>query len=266
MFYQYQSSRISYICYGRGPRLLLCFHGYGESAASFAFLEEALHDDFTVIAIDLPFHGDTDWKEGLYLDPAQLLSIVEAIVAGLPGTYDGWTLLGYSMGGRVALTLFQLAPDKISRLVLLATDGLQMNPWYWIATQTRAGNRLFRWTMKRPGWLFFLLRTGHVLRVVNPSIFKFTAHYIDDDQVRENLYIRWTTMRGFRPHLPAIGALIRSRGIPVQLLYGSYDRIIRWERGERFRRPNAPFCQLTLLTAGHQLLQPKFLDVIVKAL
>ncbi len=104
-----------------------------------------------------------------------------------------------------------------------------------------------------------------MLRVVNPSIYKFTAHYIDDRQVRENLYARWTTMRRFRPHLPAVGAHIRDRRIPVHLLYGSYDRIIHWERGERFRRHNAPFCQLTLLTAGHQLLQPKFLEVIVKA-
>ena len=43
-------------------------------------------------------------------------------------------------------------------------------------------------------------------------------------------------------------------------------RIIRWERGERFCKPNVPFCELVLLPAGHQLLQPKFLEVILKAL
>jgi pimeloyl-ACP methyl ester carboxylesterase len=170
------------------------------------------------------------------------------------------------MGGRVALQLLELAPARVRRLVLLATDGLQMNFWYWLATQTRVGNALFRWTMKRPAWLFFLLRTGHVLRLVNPSIYKFTAHYVDDGMVRENLYARWTTMRGFRPDPAVVGRHIRQHAIQVRLLYGSYDRIIRWERGERFRRPNAPYCSLTLLPAGHQLLQAKFLEVIVKAL
>ena len=73
-------------------------------------------------------------------------------------------------------------------------------------------------------------------------------------------------MRGFRPDLKIVGGFIRQYRIPVRLLYGSYDRIIRWERGERFRRLNEPFCELTLLPGGHQLLQPKFTEVIAKAL
>jgi pimeloyl-ACP methyl ester carboxylesterase len=249
-----------------GPKLLFAFHGYGESGESFGFLEATLGRDFTIVAIDLPFHGATLWNEELYLAPEDLLAVMSSIAAGLPVKEEGWWLMGYSMGGRVALQLLELVPSRVRRLVLLATDGLQMNIWYWLATQTTAGNRLFRWTMKRPAWLFFLLRTGHMLRVVNPSIYKFTAHYVDDQQVREKLYARWTTMRGFRPDLAAVGRFIRQYEVPVRLLYGSYDRIIRWERGERFRRPNAPYCELILLPAGHQLLQAKFLEVIAKAL
>ncbi|HEV2483134.1 MAG TPA: alpha/beta hydrolase [Puia sp.] len=265
-FLSFRSSRFHYSCVGTGPRILFAFHGYGESAESFGFLEGALGGDFTIVAIDLPFHGATVWREGLFLGPADLLGVLTSIAAGLPGKEDGWWLMGYSMGGRVALQLLELAPGRVRCLVLLATDGLQMNFWYWLATQTTAGNALFRWTMQRPGWLFFLLRAGHVLRVVNPSIYKFTAHYVDDAQVRENLYARWTTMRGFRPDVAAVGRFVRQYAIPVRLLYGSYDRIIRWERGERFRRSNAAYCTLSLLPAGHQLLQAKFLEVIAKAL
>ena len=265
-FISFRNSRFHYSCRGRGARILFAFHGYGESVSSFDFLEEGLGHDFTIVAIDLPFHGATHWQEGLYLAPADLLAVMEEIILTLPGRSEGWWLLGYSMGGRVALQLLQLAPAKVRRLVLLATDGLQMNPWYWLVTQTAAGNRLFRWTMRHPHWLFFLLRTGDVLRLINPSIYKFTAHYVDDPQTRERLYARWTTMRGFRPDLKIVGGFIRQYRIPVRLLYGSYDRIIRWERGERFCQPNAPFCELTLLPAGHQLLQAKFSEVIAKAL
>ena len=265
-FITFQQSRFHYSIWGTGERILFAFHGYGESGNTFGFLEDILGRDFTLVAIDLPFHGETEWQERLYLAPADLLTVLEEIALGLPGRSPGWWLLGYSMGGRVALQLLQLAPARIRRTVLLATDGLQMNPWYWLATQTSAGNRLFRWTMRRPAWLFFLLRTGHTLRLVNPSIYKFTAHYVDDQRVRERLYARWTTMRGFKPDLKVIGGFIRKHQIPVRLLYGSYDRIIRWERGERFCRPNAAFCELILLQAGHQLLQAKFVEVIAKAL
>jgi pimeloyl-ACP methyl ester carboxylesterase len=265
-FISFRNSRFHYSCGGAGPRILFAFHGYGESGSSFGFLGDVLGRDFTIVAIDLPFHGATEWREGLFFAPEDLLTVMTAIAAGLGDKEEGWWLMGYSMGGRVALQLLELAPSRVRRMVLLATDGLQMNFWYWLATQTRAGNALFRWTMRRPAWLFFLLRTGNFLRLVNPSIYKFTAHYVDDQRVRENLYARWTTMRGFRPDLRRVGGFIRQYCIPVMLLYGSYDRIIRWERGERFRRPNAPYCELTLLPAGHQLLQAKFLEVIAKAL
>jgi pimeloyl-ACP methyl ester carboxylesterase len=262
----YKSSKISYTLFGNGPRLLFCFHGYGESAASFAMLESPLGATFTMIAVDLPFHGNTSWKEDLFFAPRDLLSLLEQIAEDLPGKSEGWWLMGYSMGGRVALELAQWIPDKLRWLVLLAPDGLVVNPWYWLATRTLAGNHLFRWTMKEPGWLFFLLRAARTLRLANPSVSKFAHHYIDDVRARQELYARWTVMRGFAPDLRRVSSVIRAGRIPVHLLYGRHDRIIRWQRGESFGRLCSPYSQLTILPAGHQLLQPKFTEVIVSAL
>jgi hypothetical protein len=74
-------------------------------------------------------------------------------------------------------------------------------------------------------------------------------------------------MRGFRPHLSVIRDIIRSRQVPVSLIYGRYDRIIRWERGEKFRKKGiADYCHLTLLPTGHQVLQAQYLDVLLSAL
>jgi pimeloyl-ACP methyl ester carboxylesterase len=265
-FLPFRSSRIHYSSWGTGRRILFAFHGYGESAASFAFLDPALGRDFTIIAPDMPFHGETDWKEEFFFDPRDLLALLTEICGSFPDREDGWWLLGYSMGGRVALQVLELAPERVRRLVLLAPDGLFVNPWYRLATRTGIGNRFFQWTMKRPGWLFLWLRTGNRLGLVNPSLFKFAAHYIDNNPVRQTLYARWTTMRGFRPHPGLIAGLIRKFRIPVILLYGSYDRIIRPQRGESFVRRVTPYGRLELLPAGHALLQPKFMEVIANAL
>ncbi len=263
-FLSYGSSRISYTRYGNGSRLLLCFHGYGESATSFAFLDSALGADLTLLAIDMPFHGQTEWKEGLFFDPSILLSLIREIVAGLPGLKKGWWLLGYSMGGRVALQLLESDPEAFEKLVLLAPDGLRVNPWYRLATRTVLGKHLFRWTMRWPVWFFFLLRLCNTLRIVNPSFYKFAVHYINDDPARQELYARWMTMRGFRPRLSVVAEIIRSRQLPVSLVYGKYDRIIRWERAEKFRKRGiAATCPLILLDTGHQLLRPQYLDVLL---
>ena len=174
--------------------------------------------------------------------------------------------MGYSMGGRVALALLECMPEKIAKLVLLAPDGLSVNSWYWWATRTLLGNAIFRWTMRKPGWLFFLLRLGSALQLVNRSVYKFTVYYTEDAFVREELYIRWTTMRGFKPDPSTIRALIRKRQIPVRLLYGQYDRIIPPEKGRKFSKGMEPYCQLILVPIGHQLLQAKNLGVIVSLL
>ncbi|HEX9514357.1 MAG TPA: alpha/beta hydrolase [Puia sp.] len=266
-FLPFRSSRIHYLLGGKGNKLLCCFHGYGESAESWAFLSAALGEEYTILAIDLPFHGRTDWKEGLFFDPETLVSLIGQMAAGRTGGEGGWWLMGYSMGGRVALSLLEKMPEKVKKLVLLAPDGLKVNGWYWLATQTRPGNLLFRWTMQKPGWLFFLLRLGNVLKLVNRSVYKFTSYYTNDAPARKELYARWTTMRGFRPDIPAIQVLIQKKQIPVRLLYGEHDRIILPERGEKFRKGGIEaWCLLMLVPTGHQLLQAKNLEVILSML
>ena len=266
-FIAFRSSRLHYFTWGEGARIVFAFHGYGESGESFAFLAKALGRDFTIVAPDMPFHGQTEWKEKeLFFDPGDLRELMKEIALGLPEREEGWWLLGYSMGGRVALQLLELEYERVERLVLLAPDGLIVNPWYWVATRTAPGNLLFRWTMKRPGWLFFLLRAGNRLGLVNPSLFKFAAQYIDDEAVRTQLYHRWTVMRGFRPDLGRVAGWVREMETPVVLLYGQYDRIILASRGERFQRRIEPYGRLIVLPAGHAILQAKFMEVIANAL
>ncbi len=251
-----------YYKWGTGARLLICFHGYGESAASFAFLENELGSEYTILAIDLPYHGKTDWKGGSF-SVEELLSFIEEITAALPASREGWWLMGYSMGGRIALSILEKVPEKIRRLVLLAPDGIIVNPWYWLATQTGPGRRLFKWTMYHPGWFFFMLRAGNTLKLVNPSIYKFVSHYIGQRLIRLDLYTRWIALRKFRPRIRVIKDIIRSRQLPVRMLYGRFDRIIRVERGQQFRKGIEPWCRLTVIPAGHQLLHMNHLETLI---
>jgi pimeloyl-ACP methyl ester carboxylesterase len=277
-FIPYRSSQLHYYVWGTGPGILFAFHGYGESGSSFTFIGEALGPDFTLVAIDLPFHGRTDWKEGLSFTSDQLYEIMQDIASRLPRLPVGsalsdasptprWRLVGYSMGGRIALQLVENYPGQFTRLILLAPDGLKVNLWYRIATRTVLGNLLFRWTMRRPAGLFFILRLTHALRLANAGIYKFAIHHIDDRKVRHDLYIRWTTMRKFKPDLAAVAAVILRQQLHVSLVYGRYDRIIRWEAGQRFRdRGIADLCRLILLDTGHQLLRPQFLPDLLPLL
>jgi len=261
----FRSSRLHYHRWGRGGKLLLCFHGYGESAETFSLLAEPLGDEYTIVAIDMPLHGKTEWNEGLDFTVDQLLVIIDTILTGIDVIPDprSWHLMGYSMGGRIALSLLEAAPEKVEKLILAAPDGLRLNPWYWLATQTRPGRLLFWYTMYHPGWFLFMLKTGNKLKLVNPSVYKFVVNFIGRHEVRRELYTRWTTLRHFRPHLNKIKTIIRTRQLPVRILYGKYDRIIREQRGRQFQKGIEPWCRLTILSAGHQLLQVNHLPALV---
>jgi len=176
------------------------------------------------------------------------------------------TLLGFSMGGRIALSLYETIPQQVEKIILLAPDGLKINFWYWLSTQTWLGNKFFRYTMKRPKWFFVLLMGLNKLNLVNTSVFKFVNHYIGDKKVRRDLYKRWTSLRRLKPHLKKIKFHIKSNKTQVRLLYGKHDRIILPVRGEKFCRGIENHCSLRIIYCGHQVLHETHAEEIVESL
>lgn len=93
--------------------ILALVHGWGMNARVFDVLAALLAADFEVRALDLPGHGGRD-------DVADntLQGWADDLAQRLP---DGATLLGWSLGGQVAMRAALDYPHKIARLVLLAS-------------------------------------------------------------------------------------------------------------------------------------------------
>ncbi len=249
---------------GNGDMPLVCFHGYSETSAHFDFLEKYVGEQFRIIAIDLPFHGETEWKEK-YVHPSDLAAVLKKILEQLGLANNKMYLLGFSLGGRMALCVLQELPSQVAKLVLLAPDGLKVNFWYWLATQSRIGNGLFKLTMKKPGWFLGLLRVSNKLRLINQSIYKFVEYYIHDDTVRKELYERWTGLSKCTPDAKKIKHIVAEQNIPVQVLYGKFDRIITQQTGRKFLE-TIPGAMVELLNCGHQVLHEKNAKEIANAL
>lgn len=103
---------------------LVLLHGFTGSAANWRPLQDALAPRFTTIAIDLLGHGQSDAPA----DPARYAmaqsarDVAALLSAVVPGPVH---LLGYSMGGRLALYLALTYPQRVQRLVLeSASPGL----------------------------------------------------------------------------------------------------------------------------------------------
>ncbi len=99
---------------------ILLLHGFTGSADEWAELTPQLAPHRRVVAVDLPGHGRPPAAQRSMGEcVADLLALMDGLGAG---QFD---LLGYSMGGRVALHLAVAAPKRVRSLVLeSASPGL----------------------------------------------------------------------------------------------------------------------------------------------
>lgn len=101
---------------GSGTPLVL-LHGFTGSITNWQHLIPKLAESHTVIAIDILGHGDTAKPQDSTLyTMAQIAVDVVGLIRAL--TVAPVTLLGYSMGGRLALYIAAHYPDIVRRLIL----------------------------------------------------------------------------------------------------------------------------------------------------
>lgn len=105
---------------GSGDPLIL-LHGFTGSTETWTPHVPILSQKFRVITLDLPGHGKTESPAEIeHYDIKRSHDILWSILEYLKITRTN--LLGYSMGGRVALSFAIEHPDRINRLVLESTS------------------------------------------------------------------------------------------------------------------------------------------------
>ncbi len=189
--------------------MLFCFYGYGRESFTFSFLERRLGSTFTIIAIDIPHHGLTEWKDELTFKPIYLTQFLLDIRERLRRDNMKFSLLGFSMVGRIALYLTQLLPDKVERLILLAPDGLSFNFWRRAGSETWLGSKLLHYTINNPGWVQWLIKKAEQWHIIHSSLADFIGYYMQSKEHRKTLYKRWISMKMFNPSLSKLKNLIQ---------------------------------------------------------
>lgn len=97
-----------------GAMPLVCLHGWGMNLRVFDELRDALPDQESW-AIDLPGHGRSDWLP----ERASFAAQVEDLLAVLP---PRCVLLGWSLGGKLAMEIARRAPQVVRALVLVSVS------------------------------------------------------------------------------------------------------------------------------------------------
>ena len=110
------SDRISWLELGEGAPLVL-LHGWSMSHAVFSELARLLADNFRLLLPDLPGHGSSS-----SVRPCSLSAMAEVLGRWLEELQaEPVALLGWSLGGQVAMTLCLDRSTLVERLVLVSS-------------------------------------------------------------------------------------------------------------------------------------------------
>lgn len=150
-----------------GPKdapAVLLLHGFGSSLHTWEDWARLLSADFRVIRIDLPGFGLTGPDPtGDYTD-ARSVRVLAALLDAL-GVWRA-SVVGSSMGGRIAWFFAATEPDRVDKLVLMAPDGFAgPNREYGKAPEVPAMLRLLPYVLPSP-----LLRASLAPAYGDPSV------------------------------------------------------------------------------------------------
>ena len=161
-----------------GPQLVLALHGFSNSSNIFSGLARLLQPQFTTVALDLPGHGSTEWNEKEELDYPAL----RTLIADLCAEYgvEKLSLLGFSLGGRVALSILAAISEKIYSVTLLAPDGLKTHPVIAYANGSRAGSFVLDDLHKHPARYEKILTMLYRRKVITEKLYQFFLYHLSN--------------------------------------------------------------------------------------
>lgn len=215
---------IEYGIWGSGPQTTIAFHGYGRSLQDFAKLQNIAGISQRVIAVNLPFHGKSFVPRrplSYALLPEVMLDFWRHVAGDIPVN-----LAGYSLGGRIALHLLQMAPARVLNILLISPDGIGFNPWYYFASQTRSGRWLHRRLFYDSELILHLLSLAQSTGLTHSKLHKFAVNNYATRRQRINVFRIWESHRLFCPQKKKLQKLIVEHNISIEIYIGKYERII----------------------------------------
>jgi pimeloyl-ACP methyl ester carboxylesterase len=220
---------LSYLDSGEGPAVLF-IHGLTGSHRSWSHQIDAMNTDHRVLAPDLLGHGASAKPMGDYSLGAHAATLRDLL--DLLGV-DRVTLVGHSFGGGIAMQFCYLFPQRVERLVLVASGGLgrEVSPLLrsvtlpgaemvlpliassWVSGQVEAVGR----TLARMGW--------RPSPEVTQAWHGFTS-LADGDTRRAFLATTRSVIDPGGQTVTAHGRLPMAAEIPTLVVWGTRDRMI----------------------------------------
>lgn len=234
---------------------MLCFHGFGQDGRVFKAVAESL-TGYTLFSFDLPFHGETHIEDpSIFMTTRQAHALVQKLVQIKRITK--FSVLAYSIGARLAISIVNGFAQNIENVWLLAPDGIVQNFWYAFATKNGLNRRIFSFFMRNPQVIFSTTRLLKSLKLLDPSMQKVIAVSMATEDKRAQVYWTWTFLSPLQISLGKLSGLATENDLEIEVFVGEKDRIIP-QRGVKKKANGKENIKVISLQSGHNDLIKNF--------
>lgn len=237
-----------------GPVLVL-LHGSNASLHTWEPWVQSLGDELRLVTLDLPAHGLTGPVPGDDYSQAGMAKFVLQVADALQ--ISSFALGGNSMGGGVAVRTQLLAPDRVTRLVLVSAAGMPTkiarNPGlgFQIA-RTPVINTVMRWVS--PRWIF---ENGLKAAIVDDAL--VTDAMVDRYwELNRREGSRAASLKRFQTPIDGYVAENAAKiAVPALILWGQDDSLTPVDMGEGYRKAIANAVLIVYPGTGHIAMEER---------
>jgi pimeloyl-ACP methyl ester carboxylesterase len=255
-----------YLTFGEGDKYLIAFHGFGMHASDYKVFEDTLGKEFKIISINHFFHGNSLFPhKRLSRKPfkrSELKNLIDLIIE--KHQIDKFSIAGFSLGGRLALTTFELFPSKTDRLFLFAPDGIKTNLFYQIVSRTIVGQKLYSFLINNPNLFLGLVSFFKKTKFFSRRFYNFIIYHIDTEEKRRLLYNIWMCYRLIHPSKKKYIDLSKKHNVKTNLFLGKHDEIITPTVGKELSKKLKGLIKLHIIYSSHNILSLKTNKYIAK--
>ncbi|RXF70001.1 alpha/beta fold hydrolase [Arcticibacter tournemirensis] len=261
--------RLHYYIYGKGPEAMLAFHGFGMKGTQFSVLESAFAERYTIYSFDLFFHGHTELLE----------SSLEVIRRGLHSSEFGSyiaefmqemgfkkvSLLSYSMGALMALSIIEHLPDKVDNAYFIAPDGIRPNTLLQMGSRNLFINRMFYKLVYSPKTVNLILNSLLKYRYIDEPLYRILQGEFGTEASRLTCYQVITYFSTLRFNKTKLADIINKNRISTYFYFGKTDRLFPPSIGREFSAM-LENSSLHILNTGHELVNEGLAEIITSHL
>ncbi len=252
----YNDFVFEYKIFGSGKEYILAFHGMGREADDYKIFENTLGENYTIIAVNLYHHGNSEYpKDRMFKNQISKKEFIAHIGVLLDKhAIDKFSVMGYSLGGRIALTCVQIYHKRINRIILIAPDGLKISPYNTWVTKTNMGRNFIKGVIKYPDVFFKRIEKLNRYKLISNRSKRMINFHFETHEKRILMRNVISSFINIIPNLFQVVRYINRYKIDLVMIFGKHDFIIPISLGKRFLKRIKTNKIMHVIDASHNIL------------